>query len=380
METCRHFGVCGGCSSQDIPYADQLKEKQQKVAELFLALNPEEVSPLIPSPELFYYRNKMEFAFDMKSDPPKLGLRMRKRFDRIINVEECRIFSPAAGKILGAAREWVCGLDPSFPRFMVVRESKKTGALMINLVFRATRYVFENKIRAKCVELGRILTERGLKLECLSAGVNRGKAEVASVEENIRIMGEDHIEETLGNLRFRIFPYTFFQTNTLGAEVLYDTVRALISPQAGSTCLDVYCGAGCIGLWVSPLFEKVIGVEQNPLSVENAKINAELNGISACEFVPERAEIFLGCLAASKFHVKLSTVITDPPRPGIADRALKAILELNPPEIIYVSCKPETMSDDLKKTVQLYKIKKIQPVDMFPHTPHVEIAAKLVHK
>ncbi|MFH2070940.1 MAG: 23S rRNA (uracil(1939)-C(5))-methyltransferase RlmD [Elusimicrobiota bacterium] len=383
---CQHFGVCGGCSFQDIPYQQQLSSKQKRIEQLFGGFPAGDVLPIIPSPDIYFYRNKMEFVF---GEPLCLGLRQRGSFSNIVNIKECLIFSQKAPGLLDAARRWAAESPiPVFAlkkqsgvlRYMVTREAKKTGKLMVNMIVSATPYKFENEFRKYFDRFLEIAGKNNVAVDCFTVGLNDKKTDIALAEKNYLINGVPSIEEKIGGLTYIIFPYTFFQPNPLASEKLYGVVREWVEQDAGSTAVDLFCGSGGITLWTADVFEKTIGIEHNPLSVENALKNAEINGITNCEFILDRVETFVKKLLSSTFAMKLSTVIIDPPRPGIPRKAVGSIIEMNPRAIIYVSCNPETAVSDLQSLSKFYKIEKIQPVDMFPHTPHIEVVIKMVHR
>jgi len=388
---CKHFGICGGCSHLDIPYGDQLRTKQKLVHDSFhfLCDNSNVIRQIAPCPVDAYYRNKMEFVFDDESGAFALGLHQKARYNKIVDIKECSAFSENTGKILDTARQWA--MDNRIPifsikkqtgilRYLVLRETKKTKQLMCNLIVSVSPYVFEYEFKKLALNLAERLKKANVSLACMTVGLSNSKSDVALADQNYLIYGNDSIDEKIGKLTYKIFPYTFFQTNSYVCEELYNTLRELSGHSEETTAFDLFCGSGGIALYVSKVFEKIIGIELNPKSIENAALNANLNSIKNCEFVCDRVENYLSKFDFSKFKVKLSTVIIDPPRAGLQKKSVQAVIDLNPSSIIYVSCKPESILNDLQNLLQYYKITFVQPFDMFPHTPHLEIAVKLVHK
>ncbi|OGS17739.1 MAG: 23S rRNA (uracil-5-)-methyltransferase RumA [Elusimicrobia bacterium RIFOXYA2_FULL_40_6] len=388
---CKHFGTCGGCSLQDIPYEEQLKTKQQQVQSVFKPLGSFEdlIRQIIPSPVQEFYRNKMEFVFAEENGRIVLGLHKKGKYDEVVDLQECLAFSPKTGLILEITRKWAA--ENKIPvynmkkqagtlRYLVLREAKSSSQLMVNLIVAITPYVFEYDFKKKASQLVKRLSDSGINAACVTAGLNDSKSDVALAEKNVLIHGSEFIEEKVGKINYKIFPYTFFQTNSYVCEKLYDTVNEFAQSHKDTTAFDLFCGSGGISLYISEVFEKIIGIELNSKAIENAAVNARHNNISNCEFVCERVENYLKKFETSQFKVKLSTVIIDPPRAGLAKKSIQSIIELNPANIIYVSCKLDSVINDLQSFLQYYKIVTVQPFDMFPHTPHLEIIVKLTHK
>ncbi|MFH1666116.1 MAG: 23S rRNA (uracil(1939)-C(5))-methyltransferase RlmD [Elusimicrobiota bacterium] len=389
--TCRHFGTCGGCSLQDIPYEEQLKTKQRQVQSIFKSIGSSEdsIKQITPSPAQQFYRNKMEFVFGEENGKPLLGLHKKGQYNEVVDLQECTAFSSKTGAVLEATRKWA--VENKIPvynmkkqagilRYLVLREAKSSGQLMVNLIVSITPYVFEYDFKKKALQLVKRLTDSGINLACMTVGLNDSKSGVALAEKNELIYGNAFIEEKIGKINYKIFPYTFFQTNSYLCEKLYDTINEFAQAQKGTTAFDLFCGSGGIALYISEVFEKIIGIELNSKAIDNAVVNAKLNNISNCEFVCERVENYLKKFEISKFKVKLSTVVIDPPRAGLAKKSIQSIIELNPANIIYVSCKLDSIINDLQSFLQYYKIVSVQPFDMFPHTPHLELIVKLIHK
>jgi 23S rRNA (uracil1939-C5)-methyltransferase len=324
----------------------------------------------------------MEFAFGgLKDGPVLLGLRRKGRWDRVEDLSECRLLSPEAGPLLAAVRRWAeerrvptyhLKSHKGFLRYLVVREGKRTGQRMLNLVTAAGDWPREELLRA--------LEGSGVAVDTVIHSVNAGLSDVARGTETTVLKGEGAIFETLNGLSFRLSPTTFFQTNTLGAEVLYGVVKGFIG-SGTRTLMDVYCGSGSIGLFCADRVEKVVGVELNPEAVNDARANARLQSVANAEFVAGDAAQFVADPAWGPLWRSPDTVaVFDPPRPGLGP-AVRHFLTENPvSRWIYVSCNPAALTQDLALLASVYAVEAIQAVDLFPHTPHVETAVLLNRK
>lgn len=383
---CVHFGSCGGCTvdpstRQPAPYALQCAEKEARVRSLLNGFSVDEWRPIIPSPQPWNYRNKMEFAFGQpfteEHVPFCLGLREAGRYDRIVDLQECHLISPEAFSILREVRAWA--LEQRLAgyhrrrhegdlRYLVIREGINTGQRMAVLVARQS----PSGIDALANRLRPFVSTFWL-------GVTAEKSDIARAQDMRLLIGTGAIEETLGGVRYRISPYSFFQTNTRGTETLYGLLRDWATDGSGAL-LDLYCGSGGITLALADCFDRVIGVDTNADAIEDGRANAELNGFSTVEFVCDDALQFMDKLPASKFAVQLSALVVDPPRPGLHPKALSAVVDLNPPRLAYVSCNPESLTRDLAGLVPHYRITSVQPVDLFPNTPHVETVCLMEHR
>ena len=376
---CAHFGLCGGCRWQELAYDDQLKVKEQMVAEALVASQLElpTQEPILPSPTPFFYRNKMEFSFGANSEGLlQLGLHVRGRFNRIFDVEECHLQSPVSNRIVGVARRAArdLGLSPydlkrheGLLRFLVIREGKQTAELMVNLVVASYPDGGVHDLAAQVIEAVP-------EISTFMVTLHTGKAQVAAGEREFVLKGAGRLVEVVAGLEFDISAQSFFQTNPLQAERLYEIVAQMAGePEA---ILDLYCGTGSISLRLAGQARSVLGVEVVAEAVEDAVHNAERNGVTNCEFVAGPAESILGELAVQGRQFDL--VIVDPPRAGIHKKALAGLCALNPPRIIYVSCNPHTLAHDLASLGESgYKVERVQPVDMFPQTPHCEVVVEI---
>ncbi|MDS0528382.1 23S rRNA (uracil(1939)-C(5))-methyltransferase RlmD [Clostridium sp. SHJSY1] len=378
---CPHFGICGGCSSQTLSYEKQLELLQDEVKELFdeAKVPTGEYENVVGSKNQWEYRNKMEFTFgDMeKGGELTLGMHIRNKSFGIVNVDQCKIVDEDFRKVIDLTVNYFRKTDLTYYRVMkregylrhlVIRKAKNTRELMINLVtttqvnFDLTEYVEllkETKFDGKLVSI--LHTEN----DSFSDAV---------IPEKVNILyGIDHIQEELLGLKFNISPFSFFQTNTDGAEGLYSIVREYMGTSDNKVVFDLYCGTGTIGQIVAPNAKKVVGIELIEEAVEAAKENAKLNGLNNCEFLAgDVAEII------KAVKDKPDIIILDPPRSGVHPKALDYVIKFKAEEIIYVSCNPKTLVNDLKVIINAgYKVIKTRVKDMFPNTPHGECCVLL---
>jgi len=381
-DLCPHFGDCGGCSTQDQPLAEQRAEKEDRVRRVLSPWLEGDFPSLISSPDSFFYRNKMEFCFGgLKDEPPLLGLRRRGRFDRVVDLSECRLLSPEIGALLKAVRGWALAdgrptyhlkSHRGFLRYLVVREGKNTGQRMICLVTaegNSPGLGFQKAVEAS-----------GVRVDTAVWAVNSTLSDVAFGEEREILWGDGFIEEKLGDQRFRISPKTFFQTNTRGAEVLYGEIAGLLSDSPVAVLFDLYCGTGTIGLFLANKVQRVVGVELNPASVLDAQSNAAALGVSA-EFIQADASVFAKDPSWSTVWALPGTVaVLDPPRPGLSGDVIRLLMEKPLERWVYVSCNPEALTRDLGALSAVYRLQSVRVVDLFPHTPHVETVVLLVKK
>ncbi len=377
---CKHFPACGGCRFQDLDYAAQLAAKAQWVADSFqrlAGLSDAPLEPIVGATSKFHYRNKMEYSFTQLEDGPTLGLHRAGRWDEVLQIDECWLTTDVGNAIRNRMREWAReeklpaydqGTQEGYLRHLVVREGRNTGQALVQLVTaRGERFDRERLIE--------VLTEIP-EVRSIHWSVNRGVAEVTNLPTDL-LWGEDAIEEEIGGLRFRVRPNAFLQTNTEMAEQLYAIAREFAGLTGNETVYDLYCGIGTIGLSMSKDAMTVWGIEISEESVACAIENQELNGIGNVAF-------FAGNVGDSlqELHQRSGepqVVVVDPPRAGLAGKALKRLGEIGAPRIVYVSCNPTTLAGDLKRLSDDYgySLVRARPVDMFPHTPHVECVALL---
>ena len=378
---CPHFGVCGGCSSQNLTYEKQLELLSDEVCELFEDKD-------IPmgmylgvkgSENTWEYRNKMEFTFgDLeKGGELTLGMHMKGKSFGVLTVDNCMIVDEDFRKVLTVTVEYFRKQNLPYYRVMkrdgylrhlVVRKASNTGELMVNLV-TTTQIDFD---LSGYTELLKLQTYKGKLVSVLHT--ENDSFSDAVVPEKVNILyGRDYIIEELLDLKFKISPFSFFQTNSRGAESLYSIVRDFMGNGDNKVVFDLYCGTGTIGQIAAHNAKKVIGLELIEEAVEAAKENAKLNGLDNCEFIAgDVAETI------KQVKVKPDIIILDPPRSGVSPKALDYVIKFNAKEIIYVSCNPKTMVDNLETLlVAGYKVEKSKVKDMFPNTPHAETVVKL---
>ncbi|WP_392486579.1 23S rRNA (uracil(1939)-C(5))-methyltransferase RlmD [Haloimpatiens sp. FM7315] len=381
---CVDFNQCGGCSHQFISYEKQLEFKKQQVLDLFKEASIEdfEFLGIEGSPEVWEYRNKMEYTFGDFEKGGELTLGMHKKGSAfgIINVDKCQIvdgdFRSILDTVVNYFREkplpyYRVRSHEGYLRNLVVRKAKNTGEILINLV-TTTQLDFDlTELTEKLKNLNYLGTLKGILHtfnDSLSDAVYADKIDV--------LYGRAYITETLLGLKFNIKPLAFFQTNSKGAEELYSIVRDFLGNADSKVVFDLYCGTGTIGQIVAKNAKKVVGIELIEEAVEAARENSKLNGLDNCEFIA-------GDVAKVIKDVKYTPdiIILDPPRPGVHPVAMDYVIKFNAPEIIYVSCNPKTLVTDLKVLIDRgYKVEKVKVKDMFPHSPHVESVVLITRK
>ncbi len=394
---CVHFGSCGGCVYQNLPYEEQLKLKEQQVLELMEAVVPNAADifeGIKPSPRQCGYRNKMEYTFgdEVKDGPLSVGMHKRGSFYDIVTVDQCQIVDGDYRKILAATLEFFADLQvPYFHRMrhegylrhLLVRKAVKTGEILIDLV--TTTQQIESP-KAGIIAEEQMLEDwkqmlLSLELDGKFAGIlhtkNDSVADAVKNEGTDLLYGQDYITEELLGLQFKISVFSFFQTNSLGAEVLYETARQYIGDtldeKADKLVYDLYSGTGTIAQMLAPAAKKVIGVEIIEEAVEAAKANAALNKLDNCEFI---AGDVLKVL--DNIEEKPDFIVLDPPRDGIHPKALEKIIQYGVDKMIYISCKPTSLQRDLEVLqARGYKAERICCVDMFPATANVETICML---
>ena len=378
---CAHFPECGGCRFQDLEYGAQLAQKQAQVRDAFqriagIAEPPlEEIVPC--EPEIFHYRNKMEYSFAPTPDGLVLGLHRAGRWDEVLDIRKCWLTTDFGNEIRDAVRNWAReeGLpaysqadNTGYLRHLVVREGRNTGQALVQLV-TAPGEQFE---RGYLVDVLRAFPQ----VRSIHWSINDRPAEVTNLPSEL-LWGDGWIEEELGGLRFRVRPNAFLQTNTGMAEKLYGLAREAAQLTGTETVWDLYCGIGTIGLSLAADALTVWGIEVSEESVACALENAELNGITnAAFFAGNVGEVVKELLDRSGSP---EVVVVDPPRAGLAGKALRRLGEIAAPRLVYVSCNPTTLAGDVKilREEYGYELLRARPVDMFPHTPHVETVAVL---
>ncbi len=377
---CRHFGVCGGCRFQDYAYERQIEAKERQVRDALTRLGgfvDPPVEPIVPAVAQFGYRNKLEYSFSTGDEGLVLGFHRAGRWDEVIDVEECLLTTDLGNAIRESVKRWAREealesydqeLGTGYLRHLVVREGRNTGQALVLLV-TAPGERFDADF---LVETLTAFPE----VRSIHWAVNDRPAEVTNLPTRL-LWGEEWIEEELGGLRFRVRPNAFLQTNTAMAERLYGLAADAAGLSGDETVYDLYCGTGTIGLSLAGSAREVWGVEISEESVACAIENADVNGIVNARF-------FAGNVGQSLEELRdragaPDVVVVDPPRAGLAGKALRRTGALAAPRIVYVSCNPTTLASDLAvlRDEFGYGLDRCTPVDMFPHTPHIESVSVL---
>lgn len=393
---CRFFGVCGGCKWQNLNYESQLEFKRDHVIESFERIGgfkgiDKIVMKTLPSDEIFFYRNKIEFSFseqkyflgDEVDDNFALGFHPPDRFDKVLNIDECFLQSELSNEILNFTRDYFKSKnisiystekDEGYLRFLVIREGKNTGEVMVNLV------TFEDKPEIMN-EFADVLLEKFSRIKTIVNNINTRKAQIAIGEYEKIYHGDGTIKERLGDFIFQISSNSFFQTNSRQAEKLYRRIIELADLKSDDVVYDFYSGIGTISIFISPLVREVVGLELVESAVESAWVNAEINGVKNCKFIAgdlrEKLYVDRGWMKGTP---RPNVIVIDPPRSGMHPDVVKAVAKIQPRTIVYVSCNPTTQARDIKLLTEYnpnYAIEIIQPIDMFPHTYHIENIALL---
>lgn len=383
---CQHFGVCGGCVYQSLPYQEQLAIKEGQIKKLLDSVCDNYIyEGIAASPVISGYRNKMELSFgdEYKDGPLALGMHQRGSFYDIVNVTDCRMMHMDMKAAMKLVLEHFTELSipyyhrmrhDGYLRHLLVRRSSATGELLVALVTASGG--LEKEELDKLLQLEE-LTEKmkSLQLEGVLAGFlyikNDSLADVVQSDETTILYGTDIIREELFGLSFQITPFSFFQTNSKGAEVLYGVVREYIGETDGRLVFDLYSGTGTIAQVLAPVAKQVVGVEIVEEAVEAAKLNAAANGLDNCKFLAGDV-----LKVIDEIEEKPELIVLDPPRDGVHPKALPKILSYQVPRIVYVSCKPTSLVRDYETFVQMgYRMVKARAVDMFPGTSGIETVA-----
>ncbi len=394
---CPHFGLCGGCNWQDLPYEEQLRWKQLHVEESLQrrgGLEPGGVLPVVPSPEERYYRNKMEFAFAPRAarvgaegvPGPEaapgcaLGLHVWGSAEEIFNLEHCYLETPETPAMVREVRTWcvasgIPAYNPKtrrgFWRALVLRQRKHTGQTLAHLIT-------SDKGGAGAVAaLARHIRERFPNLTTLVHSLSRRKVPAGKGETSRTVWGPGYILEQVGPLRLRISAHSFLQPNTMAAAGLCQAIGRFGEFSGGEVVWDLYCGAGSIGLFLAPRVQRVVGFELEAAAVADARTNSRQNSVSNCDFVAGDLKERLREVMQKRAEPRPEVVIADPPRSGLHPEVVTALLALAPRRIIYVSCNPATLARDLALLNERYEAAVVQPFDFFPHTPHIEVVVRL---
>ncbi|MFA6169247.1 MAG: 23S rRNA (uracil(1939)-C(5))-methyltransferase RlmD [Candidatus Margulisiibacteriota bacterium] len=349
---CPYAGYCGGCPWQGLSYPAQLKHKEALIKQLF-----GESEPIIPSPKQFYFRNRMDFAFG-----PNFTLGLRRGKSEVLDLKECLLLSEKCNRLIGKIKEFTAKhkllTHPEGPmRHVIIREGKKVPNTILNFLTN----------ESGPFPLDKLWPELQAEVQGITWSLNRSPADL-SVGEIQATRGQDHYFDELNGLRFKIPVQSFFQTNPEQAEKLILTVAEFLDLRGGETLLDLYSGTGSIGLSLAKQAKTVIGFEEDAAATALSLENARLNGIGNYSATAGRAEEVL-----PSFEGRVEAVVVDPPRPGLHKKVIRKLGELKPEKLVYVSCNPRTQKIDVEAFKEFgYRIKRCQPLDMFPHTPHLE--------
>src|SRR5438105_6145541 len=377
---CTHYPACGGCRFQDLAYEAQVEAKAAQVGDALRRIGgiaEPPLEPILPADDVFHYRNKLEYSFTELEDGPTLGLHKAGRWDEVLEIERCWLTTELGNALRNAVREWARGErlvaydqadQTGYLRHLVVREGRNTGQALVQLV-TAPGEKFDT---GGFVDVVRKFPQ----VQSVHWSINDTPSEVTNLPTKL-LSGEEWIEEELGGLRFRVRPNAFLQTNTAMAEKLYALAREAAQLSGNETVWDLYCGIGTIGLSLAGDALTVWGIEISEESVACALENAELNGITNAAFfagnVGQAVEELLERSGPP------DVVVVDPPRAGLAGKALRRLGRTAAQRLVYVSCNPTTLAGDVKALREEYgyELLRVQPADMFPHTPHVEAVALL---
>ena len=392
---CRYFGTCGGCKWQHVQYAAQLEAKRQSVEGALAhagGFRHVEVQPTLASENVYFYRNKMEFSFSDQrwltddeiatgetfSRDFALGLHAPGHFARVLDLHECHLQSELSVRVVNRVRAlalaegwapWSIRDHTGWLRHLVVRHGTRTGETLVNLVTNGWQ-------EGRMALLAHVLQADCPEVTTLVNTIHTGLGQTALGERTETIFGPGLFHDRIGELTFEIAPQAFFQTNTRGAETLYRVARELAALRPDDLLYDLYCGAGTISLFCAPHVRHVVGVELVPEAIENARANAARNGLTNATFVAgDMLKLFTPDFIDA--HGCPDVLIADPPRAGMHPKVVEQIARLAPERFVYVSCNPQSQARDLALLGDAYRIERVQPVDMFPHTTHVETVVAL---
>lgn len=395
--TCEHFGVCGGCKWQHIPYESQLRYKRDQVVDALTRIAKveiPEVNPTLGSKETFCYRNKLEYTFSCKcwitfedlrsgreiADRNALGFHIPGAFDKVLDIKKCWLQDDLSNRIRLFVRQYALAKGYEFydikaqqglMRTLMVRIAS-TGEVMLIVVFaRPEQEKIDDLMGAIAAEFPEITS--------LLYVVNQKVNDTIADQEVITYRGRDYINEEMEGLQFRIGPKSFYQTNSLQAYELYKVARRMACLKPDDLVYDLYTGTGTIANFVARQVKKVVGIEYVPEAIADAKLNSEVNGIdNTIFFAGDMKDVLTDGFIAE--HGRPDVMIIDPPRAGMHEDVVNVILNARPERIVYVSCNPATQARDLALMDSLYRVEEVQPVDMFPHTHHVENVVRMTRR
>lgn len=394
---CEHFGVCGGCKWQHIPYESQLRYKRDQVVDALTRIAKveiPEVNPTLGSKETFCYRNKLEYTFSCKcwitfedlrsgreiADRNALGFHIPGAFDKVLDIKKCWLQDDLSNRIRLFVRQYALAKGYEFydikaqqglMRTLMVRIAS-TGEVMLIVVFaRPEQEKIDDLMGAIAAEFPEITS--------LLYVVNQKENDTIADQEVFTYRGRDYINEEMEGLQFRIGPKSFYQTNSHQAYELYKVARHMACLKPDDLVYDLYTGTGTIANFVARQVKKVVGIEYVPEAIADAKLNSEVNGIdNTIFFAGDMKDVLTDGFIAE--HGRPDVMIIDPPRAGMHEDVVNVILNARPERIVYVSCNPATQARDLALMDSLYRVEEVQPVDMFPHTHHVENVVRMTRR
>jgi len=401
---CSHFGECGGCLLQNLDYKKQIQYKRAQVTETLQHIGgftDLEAEPVLPSPDIYFYRNKMEYSFSRMRWLTKeeietnniqankdfaLGLHVPGRHDKVLDVESCYLLSEESNRILRDVNDWAreSGIAPystvdhsGYWRFLVLRRGVFTSEFMINLVT-----AHDEKKHESVEQLKDFLISKYPGITTFVHNINKKKAQIAVGDEERILHGKGFITEKLGDLIFHISANSFFQTNSRQTVHLYDKVLEIGDFSTQDIVYDLYSGTGSIAMYLSKKVNRIVGIELVQAAIRDAEKNCELNEIENCTFIRgDLKDVIADSNALVSEYGAPDKVIIDPPRSGMHPSIPGAVMALKPERIVYVSCNPATFARDAKELCDNdYSLQRVHPVDMFPHTPHIEVVALLTRK
>ncbi len=398
---CKYFGVCGGCKAQDLDYAQQVHFKEEQVKDIFERIGGFknfEIEPIVPAAKTFFYRNKMEYSFadkrwlseseisSMQEVADKnfaLGLHIPGMFDKVLDIDGCHLQSETSNGILNFTRDFFKNEQISpysaqkhtgFLRNLVIKQSFLKNEIMVNLVVSEENERLFTQYKSE-------LLSRFPEITTIIFNINKKLSQVAYGDYEIVSYGAGFIYDLIGDWKFRISANSFFQTNTSQAERLYSTALEYADFKGNETVYDLYSGAGTIPIFISKNVKQIFGFESVEPAIEDAKANIELNKV--LNFEPILADLnrsFLPVIRERKIP-QPDVIIADPPRSGMNPKTIRDIVDLHPTKVVYISCNPATQARDIKLLNEGgYELIKIRPVDMFPHTYHIENVALLIKR
>ncbi|MDH4222219.1 MAG: 23S rRNA (uracil(1939)-C(5))-methyltransferase RlmD [candidate division Zixibacteria bacterium] len=382
---CSHFGLCGGCTWQNLDYEAQLHYKAKAVEDTLKHLGSFSefvCEKILGSEDVYFYRNKMEYSFGINSAKELIiGLHPFQSFREVFDLEECFLQSELSNQVVHRIRDF-CRKENLVPynikeqkgflRYLAIREVKDKTEMMVNLI------TFYEKFK-KAEKFASELMDDFPPIKSVVQNINSRLATIAFGEKEILVGGKGIIQEKIGNLYFNISANSFFQTNSRQAEKLFNKITEYAELDGSEDVLDLYSGTGAISLFLAEKAKRVTGIESVGDSIENARENAELNSINNCRFFQGEVKEVLSSLFQEGYSPEV--IVVDPPRAGMHKKVISSILTLKPVKIVYVSCNPATLARDLQILCEEdYRLEKVQPVDMFPQTYHIESVARLIKR